>query len=153
MYQSSIYIENLLPGEYHNRRQPYMHPPNWMLSHIQAVNIYFQKAAELGDANSMFELGKLYHRAEVVNKDDVLAQAYLQQAIIRGNNAAVIYFDDNYFKLKDRFLNALEKLSETLDKEYQKAKLVPYITPNKERRNDLCACGSGEKYKKCHGVG
>ncbi len=28
----------------------------------------------------------------------------------------------------------------------------PYIAPDKPGRNDPCACGSGKKFKKCHGA-
>jgi len=28
----------------------------------------------------------------------------------------------------------------------------PYIATEKAKRNDPCPCGSGKKFKKCHGV-
>jgi len=43
---------------------------------------------------------------------------------------------------------------ETIDyvKEYNEKKIAkPYIAPKTPERNDPCPCGSGKKYKKCHG--
>ncbi len=53
-----------------------------------------------------------------------------------------------------------EKLTETRDesevleqKEQQKAKQIPVRVETKIGRNDPCPCGSGKKYKNCHGTG
>ena len=48
--------------------------------------------------------------------------------------------------------------TETIDyvqQEKQKVKSAhtPYIAPKAPRRNDPCPCGSGEKFKNCHGKG
>ena len=118
---------------------------------IDATIDYFYKAAELGCPESMLELGKLYHQGEVVDKNDLLAQAYLQKSIIGGNEDAVIYFDDNYLKMKDIILKATEQISGALDKEIQQVKQTPYIAVTKIGRNELCSCKSGKKYKMCCG--
>ena len=53
-----------------------------------------------------------------------------------------------------------EKLTETRNeneiqeqKEQQKPKQIPVRVEQKIGRNDPCPCGSGKKYKNCHGVG
>jgi len=38
------------------------------------------------------------------------------------------------------------------DDEEEEEGLAPVITAAKPGRNDLCSCGSGKKYKKCHGL-
>lgn len=119
---------------------------------INAAINYFEKAADLGDADSMFELGKLYHSTREGLQDDERAQTYLAKAVSMGNVDAAIYFDDHYLKLRKTFIDVTEMILANLTKEYQKTKEIPYKTVNKEGRNDLCSCGSGKKYKRCHGV-
>lgn len=118
---------------------------------IDAAIDNFLKAAELGCSKSMFELGKLYHQGEVVDKNDLLAQTYLQKSIIGGNEDAIVYLDDNYLKIKEIILKAAEQISGSLDKEIHQVKQAPYIAAIKIGRNDRCPCGSGSKYKKCCG--
>jgi hypothetical protein len=38
------------------------------------------------------------------------------------------------------------------DEEEESVELAPIVAAPKPGRNDLCSCGSGKKYKKCHGV-
>ena len=118
---------------------------------IDAAIDNFHKAAELGCSKSMLELGKLYHQGEVVDKNDLLAQTYLQKSIIGGNKDAIVYLDDNYLKIKEIILKAAEQISGALDKEIHQVKQVPYIAAIKIGRNDRCPCGSGSKYKNCCG--
>ncbi len=42
----------------------------------------------------------------------------------------------------------IQRLIEAEAKEAQK----PYVAPDRPGRNDPCSCGSGKKYKKCHGA-
>jgi hypothetical protein len=115
-----------------------------------AIN-YFEKASELDDVDSMFQLGKLYHSSAEF-KDDKLAQEFLHKSIARGSSDAVIYFDDHYFKFRETFLDVTENFLATLTKAFEPEKKLPYRAPVKQKSNDLCLCGSGEKYKRCHGV-
>jgi hypothetical protein len=118
---------------------------------IQGAVDYFSKAAGLECAESMFELGKLYHKGEFVKKNDVLAKDFLQKAIIRGNENAAIYFDESYLKFKETILEVANQFSATFNDEIQKAKRLPYIATNKIGRNKLCPCSSGKKFKICCG--
>lgn len=46
----------------------------------------------------------------------------------------------------------LDHLSSKLFMDRSVPKAVPIVRPaNKQRPNELCLCGSGKKYKKCHG--
>lgn len=110
---------------------------------------YFQRASELGDAESMFSLGKLYHRATDFDKNNTLAQEYLGKAIVRGNIDAITYFGDNFLKLRDSFNKIVEKTAVMLDEVVQQTKNPPYKAKSKQRRNENCSCGSGIKYKNC----
>ena len=112
----------------------------------------FEKAAELGDADSMFQLGKLYHCSELVDKDDGLAQMYLHKAVSMGNVDAVMYLDEHYLKIREKLIDDMEGFLDRLTQECQPERKVPYRAPVKQKSNDLCSCGSGDKYKKCHGA-
>ncbi len=48
----------------------------------------------------------------------------------------------------DRWRSEVQALIEVEAKEVRK----PYVAPEKPGRNDPCSCGSGKKYKKCHGA-
>jgi uncharacterized protein YecA (UPF0149 family) len=48
----------------------------------------------------------------------------------------------------DAWRAQVQELIEIEAKEVRK----PYLAPDKPGRNDPCSCGSGKKYKKCHGV-
>jgi hypothetical protein len=113
---------------------------------------YFQRASELGDTESMFELGKLYHKATEADNNDILAQEYLGKAVVRGHVDAVMYLDDNYLKLQDSFNKMVEETVVMLDKAAQQAINTPIKAISKQGRNELCSCDSGEKYKKCCGT-
>jgi len=114
---------------------------------------YFVKAAELGDVDSMFQLGKLYHSDEGEIQDDAIAQSYLQQAVASRSVDAMVYLDENYLKIREKLVDDLELVCDELAKVAEQEKKVPYRAVSKERRNALCGCGSGKKYKICCGVG
>jgi len=48
----------------------------------------------------------------------------------------------------DKWRNEVQAIIEAEAKEAQK----PYIAPVVPGRNDPCHCGSGKKFKKCHGA-
>ncbi|MBQ4833197.1 DUF4145 domain-containing protein [Pseudoalteromonas sp. MMG010] len=108
----------------------------------------FQKAVMLGCNQSMFELGKIYYKGELVPKDDELAQHYLCQAIATGNLKAVLYLDEKYLKIRELFSGLLEEIKG------DRVKIRPqksYTKTTKLGRNEPCLCGSNVKYKNCCG--
>lgn len=108
----------------------------------------FKKAVRLGCNKSMFELGKIYYKGELVKKDDELAQNYLCQAIATGNLDAVLYLDEKYLKIRELFSGLLEEIKgDKVKVEPQK----PCIKTTKLGRNEPCSCGSNLKYKNCCG--
>ncbi len=108
----------------------------------------FKKAVGLGCNKSMFELGKIYYKGELVKKDDELAQNYLCQAIATGNLDAVLYLDEKYLKIRELFSGLLEEIKgDKVKVEPQK----PCIKTTKLGRNEPCSCGSNLKYKNCCG--
>lgn len=109
------------------------------------------KAADLGCAKSMFELGKLYQKGELVKQDNVLAQEYLQKSIVRGNREALDFFDDNYLKLRSSILKIAEKMQSMFNNVPVQVTKTPCTALIKTGRNESCSCGSGFKYKKCCG--
>lgn len=109
------------------------------------------KAADLGCANSMFELGRLYQKGELVKQDDVLAQEYLQKSIVRGSREAIDFFDDNYLKIRSSVLNIAEQIQSMLNQKTVQVIKTPCTALIKTGRNESCPCGSGFKYKKCCG--
>ena len=60
---------------------------------------------------------------------------------------SVVDLTRNIQRKKDRELAALQFTSATGTSEQPQASKGPKVG-----RNDLCPCGSGKKYKKCHGV-
>lgn len=108
----------------------------------------FKKAVRLGCNKSMFELGKIYYKGELVKKDDELAQNYLCQAIATGNLDAALYLDEKYLKIRELFSGLLEEIKgDKVKVEPQK----PCIKTTKLGRNEPCSCGSNLKYKNCCG--
>lgn len=116
---------------------------------IDAAIDNFTKAAELGCSESMFELGRLYHDSKLVKQNEALAQEYLYKSIARDNRKALVYFEDQYLKLKDSFLKISEQILGCINTEEQKIKQKPQIVGIKVGRNELCPCGSEKKYKVC----
>ena len=113
----------------------------------KAVGSY-KKAVKLGCNKSMFELGKIYYKGELVQKDDELAQNYLCQAIATGNLGAVLYLDEKYLKIRELFSGLLDEIKGA------KVKIGPQkccTKTTKLGRNEPCLCGSNLKYKNCCG--
>ncbi|WP_441004026.1 DUF4145 domain-containing protein [Pseudocolwellia agarivorans] len=113
---------------------------------------YYSKAAELDDADSMFQLGKLYRSARGEWQSDELAKMYLYKAVSMGHLDAAIYLDDHFFKIREKLLGDMDEALNLLTKESQQQKKTPIRTVAKESRNALCSCGSGVKYKLCCGA-
>ena len=108
----------------------------------------FKKAVRLGCNKSMFELGKIYYKGELVKKDDELAQNYLCQAIATGNLDAALYLDEKYLKIRELFSGLLDEIKgDKVKVEPQK----PFTKATKLGRNEFCLCGSNLKYKNCCG--
>lgn len=108
----------------------------------------FQTAAMRGCNKSMFELGKIYYKGELVPKDDKLAQQYLCQAIAIGNFDAALYLDEKYLKIRELFSGLLDEIKGA------KVKIGPqkcFTKTTKLGRNELCSCGSNAKFKNCCG--
>lgn len=108
----------------------------------------FKKAVRLGCNKSMFELGKIYYKGELVKKDDELAKNYLCQAIATGNLDAALYLDEKYLKIRELFSGLLDEIKgDKVKVEPQK----PFTKATKLGRNEFCLCGSNLKYKNCCG--
>ncbi|WP_405630007.1 DUF4145 domain-containing protein [Pseudoalteromonas sp. Ld20] len=109
---------------------------------------FFKKAVRLGCNKSMFELGKIYYKGELVKKDDGLAQKYLCEAIATGNLDAALYLDEKYWQLRNLFSGLLDEIKDA------KVKIGPQkccTKTTKLGRNEPCSCGSNLKYKNCCG--
>lgn len=118
---------------------------------------HLEKAIELGCSDSIGELGALYHKGFIVDKDIEKAEALLLDGISKGSYVAKRYhlveFNDLVGKIQEgakEFALGLEKAFEQVQKELEESKPKP-ITVVKIGRNDPCSCGSNKKYKKCCG--
>ena len=58
------------------------------------------------------------------------------------------YYDTKY---EDSVISMLSKLKKKELRHLFEESPDPYVAPKKPRPNDPCPCGSGKKYKKCHG--
>ena len=84
-----------------------------------------QEASGLGCADSLLELGKLYHKGEHVEVDAVLARDYLNQAIAKGNNKAIRYMTEDFIDLKGAITSAVAHFSKMFNSEIKKLKAKP----------------------------
>ncbi|MDD2382913.1 MAG: DUF4145 domain-containing protein [Sulfurospirillaceae bacterium] len=109
---------------------------------------HIQKAIDLGCADALFDLGKAYHIGSFVEKDDALAEEFLQKAIKRGNFEAKKYY---FFEFKQNRQALTELISSKMKKIASSLQCTHDNNAPKIGRNDLCKCGSGKKYKKCCG--
>ncbi len=70
--------------------------------------------------------------------------------------------EENHGEILLQFIQFISNLNEILKKRYKEAKQIGAellksspnleITPHKVRRNEICSCGSGKKFKKCCGL-
>ena len=62
------------------------------------------------------------------------------------------YADDKYWVINECiYLKYEEEYSEELEQAVKKLLTKPMAWTTKVGRNDPCPCGSGKKFKKCHG--
>ncbi len=73
-----------------------------------------------------------------------------EPAVVAAAQSSVIDFTRNIQKKKDKELSAIQMAGG--DSSGGNSKAAPVVNASKVGRNDLCPCGSGKKYKKCHGV-
>ena len=116
---------------------------------------YLNNAIEYGGIDSIGELGILYHKGIIVDKNDEKAEELLLDAIDKGSYAAKRYhlveFNDLVGEIQkhaERFADDLEKAFHKAQSEIEAAKPKP-IKVEKTGRNSPCPCGSGKKYKSC----
>jgi len=118
---------------------------------------HLQKAIELGCCDSIGELGILYHKGFIVDKDIDKAEVLLLEAIGKGSYVAkryhIVEFNDLVGQMQkgaQDFLAEFDKAFEQVQNEIAEAKPKP-IKAEKINRNSSCPCGSKKKYKKCCG--
>ncbi|WP_448550059.1 DUF4145 domain-containing protein [Thalassotalea fusca] len=116
---------------------------------------YLNKAIEYGCIDSIGELGILYHKGLIVEKNDAKAEELLLKAIEKGSYVAKRYhlveFNDLAGQLQKgaaKFAADFEKAMLKVQQEIEAAKPKP-IKVEKIGRNSRCPCGSGKKYKSC----
>jgi preprotein translocase subunit SecA len=88
--------------------------------------------------------------AEQIEAEAAAEEARLaaeREAEAKAAQASVVDFTRNIQRKKDRELAALQFIGGEVAKPAQ-----PTIAKKAPGRNDLCDCGSGKKYKKCHGA-
>jgi len=81
-----------------------------------------QEASELGCADSLLELGKIYHKGDYIEPNTVLAREYLNQAIAIDSNKAVRYMTEDFIDFKAEVTSAIELVSEMLNLEMKNIK-------------------------------
>jgi len=83
---------------------------------------YWLQASELGCPDSLFALGKLYHKGDQVEADAALAKEYLNQAIASGSYEALCYMTEDFINLKRGIRTAVERISEMFNVEINQLK-------------------------------
>jgi tetratricopeptide (TPR) repeat protein len=118
---------------------------------------HLEKAIELGCSDSIGELGALYHKGFIVDKDIDKAETLLLDGISKGSYVAKRYhlveFNDLVGKIQKEaksFFSQIESSIEKAQKEIEDSKPKP-IKVVKIGRNAPCSCGSNKKYKQCCG--
>lgn len=124
---------------------------------IKLAMEHLEKAIELGCSDSIGELGILYHKGFIVDKDIEKAETLLLEAIGKGSYVAkryhIVEFNDLVGQMQkgaQDFLAEFDKAFEQVQNEIAEAKPKP-IKTEKINRNSPCLCGSKKKYKKCCG--
>lgn len=109
-----------------------------------------QKGIDLGDADSLGILGAAYHEGKIVKKNNAKAEQLLKEAIEKGSVKTLHYYN---FTFKD-FFGELGKRMRDMGKDiktFEKKRKSKQIIRNDKKigRNEICPCGSGQKFKKC----
>ena len=112
---------------------------------IKGLN-YLNQAIELGHPDSIATLGFAYYEGKVLDKDVVKAKELLNKSIKEGSShgnrsLADIKNQESENKEKLAVIDAIRRISPP--------KKAPIKVKNKIKRNELCNCGSGVKFKKC----
>lgn len=100
------------------------------------------------------------HNENDVNEEILVKDTYANMYLAKNNKVlnTFLYYNKNdeivNIHLKVLFSTDIEaKTSEILNiAENLRRKRGLKIESNKIGRNELCPCGSGKKYKKCHGI-
>lgn len=129
----------------------------WFVKTLEKPNFYWREPfatdiADLQIKEAIPVLEKLLEEAkgthEAIEYEYALKE--LKTGIVEYPNSAVPYnkqredWKTHYKKFEDRFTKQAEREDEGFEF-YHELK-------NKIGRNDQCPCGSGKKYKKCHGI-
>ena len=80
---------------------------------------YYKKAADEGNVNAQYYIGKLYYKGEVIEKDYKKAFEYLKKAADDGNVNAQYYIGTLYYKgkgIEKDYEKAFEYLKKAADK-------------------------------------
>ena len=118
--------------------------------------VYEQKDPLLIYKFESFELFKVM--MDQVNKDIIcfLTKAFIpvQDPSIVQQSKAPQRTDMSKLKLNDRSVvpSAAQGQAQGMPQQERKQKAQPVRAEKKVGRNDLCPCGSGKKYKNCHGA-
>jgi hypothetical protein len=108
------------------------------------------KAISSGSTQAMFDLGLAYRESESIEQDIELSKKYLLMAIEKGHQKAFLYHELHFNNLAEKMASQFKCVGEQMLSALESQKQVP-IRSQKKRPNDKCSCGSGLKYKKCHG--
>ena len=109
---------------------------------------YLNEGISLGYPDLIGALGIAYHKGVVIEKNDIKAEQYLKKAINLGSFSAQQYFTIEYNDLVGTVAKKIQDFVKNLS---ENLKPKPILRGEKIGRNQLCPCGSGNKYKKCHG--
>ena len=115
--------------------------------HKRAIE-YLNRAVQLECPDSIAMLGEVYHRGTILKKDDVKAKEYLLKSIEMGSSYGKKYYIVYFSDLRETVHEGFKYLG---DESERMMKKKPIRQERKIGRNSLCHCGSGQKYKKCHG--
>jgi TPR repeat protein len=110
---------------------------------------YLERGIKIGCPDCLSELGEAYHKGVGVSKDDEKAESILREAIEAGSIAAKIYYTVEFNDLPGKMADYLFEIGQQLQKATKASKRQPKTSQKKIGANDLCPCGSGNKYKKC----
>jgi hypothetical protein len=103
---------------------------------------YLNRAVELNYPDALATLGELYYEGKYLTKNEIKAKELLEESIAlgseRGKNTLSGYKE-------------VEKYVEFLKNTFDDSKPKPIVGGEKIGRNEKCPCGSGKKYKNCHG--
>jgi TPR repeat protein len=110
---------------------------------------YLERGIKIGCPDCLSELGKAYHKGLGVPKNDEKAESILQDAIEAGSIAAKIYYTVEFNDLAGKMADYFFEIGQQLQKATKASKRQPKTSRIKVGANDLCPCGSGDKYKKC----